>query len=50
MNSLQRMCIHIADVYGDLWSYDFDRWLKRVEIGSSSIVRITATQTDVPSQ
>ena len=26
------------------------RWVKRVEIGSSSVVSITATQLDVPSQ
>ena len=29
---------------------DFYRWVKRVEIGSSSVVSITATQIDVPSQ
>ena len=26
------------------------RWVKRVEIGSSSVVSITASQIDVPSQ
>ena len=34
--------IHIADVYGDsVWSKNFDRWVKLVEIGSSSVVSIT---------
>ena len=33
--------IRIADVYGDLWSKNFDRWVKLVEIGSSSVVSIT---------
>ena len=44
-------CVYVLRMFVEICRAKiFYRWVKCVEIGSSSIVSITATQIDVPSQ
>ena len=43
-------CVYVLRMFVEICRAKiFYRWVKRVEIGSSSVVSITATQIDVPS-